>query len=51
MELRVPTAMTDQAQFNSVIQSYPAVCDPMDSSVLGLPVHHQLPELAQTRVH
>ena len=27
------------------------LCDPMDSSTPGLPVHHQLPELAQSRVH
>ena len=27
------------------------LCDPMDCSMLGLPVHHQLPELAQTHVH
>ena len=28
-----------------------SLCDPMDCSTPGLPVHHQLPELAQTRVH
>ena len=38
-------------QFSSVAQSYPALCDPMDCSTPGLPVHHQLPELAQTHVH
>ena len=27
------------------------LCDPMDCCTPGLPVHHQLPELAQTRVH
>ena len=32
-------------------QSCPALCDPMDCSTPGLPVHHQLPELAQTHVH
>ena len=32
-------------QFSSVIQSCPALCDPMDCSTPGLPVHHQLPEL------
>ena len=35
----------------SVAQSYPTLCDPMDCSTPGLPVHHQLPELAQTHVH
>ena len=28
-----------------------ALCDPMDCSTLGRPVHHQLPEFAQTHVH
>ena len=36
---------------NSVTQSYPALCDPMDFSTPGLPVYHQLPEFTQTRVH
>ena len=36
---------------SSVAQSCPTLCDPMDSSTPGLPVHHQLPELAQTHVH
>ena len=38
-------------QFSSVGQLCPALCDSMDYSTPGLPVHHQLPELAQTRVH
>ena len=38
-------------QFSSVAQSCPALCDPMDCSTPGYPVHHQLPELAQTHVH
>ena len=38
-------------QFSSVAQSCPTLCDPMDCSTPGLPVHHQLPELAQTHVH
>ena len=38
-------------QFSSVAQSYPTVCDPMDCSTPGFPVHHQLPELTQTHVH
>ena len=39
------------SQFGSVTQSCPVLCDPMDCSTPGLPVHHQLPELAQTHVH
>ena len=35
----------------SVAQSCPTLCDPMDCSMSGFPVHHQLPELAQTHVH
>ena len=38
-------------QFSSVAQSCPSLCDPMDCSTPGLPVHHQLLELAQTHVH
>ena len=38
-------------QFNSVTQSCPTLCNTMDCSTPGLPVHHQLPELAQTHVH
>ena len=38
-------------QFSSVVQSCPTLCDPMDCSMPGFPVHYQLPELAQTHVH
>ena len=38
-------------QFTSVTQSCPTLCDPMDCSTPGFPVHQQLPELAQTHVH
>ena len=38
-------------QFSSVTQSCPTLCDPMDCSTPGFPVHHQLQELAQTHVH
>ena len=37
--------------FSSVAQLYPTVCNPMDCSMPDFPVHHQLPELAQTHVH
>ena len=38
-------------QFSSVTQLCPNLCDPMDCSTPGLPVHHQLPESTQTCVH
>ena len=38
-------------QFSSATQSCPTLCDPMDCSTPGFPVHHQLLELAQTHVH
>ena len=36
---------------SSVTQSCPTLCDPMNCSTPGLPVHHQLPEFTQTHVH
>ena len=38
-------------QFSLVAQSCLTLCDPMDCSTSGLPVHHQLPEFTQTHVH
>ena len=38
-------------QFSSVAQSCPTLFDPMNHSMPGLPVHHQLPESTQTHVH
>ena len=38
-------------QFSSVAQSCPTLCNPMNHSTPGLPVHHQLPEFTQTHVH
>ena len=38
-------------QFSSVAQSCLTLCDPMNRSTPGLPVHHQLPEFTQTHVH
>ena len=38
-------------QFSSVAQLCPTLCDPMNCSTPGLPVHHQLPEFTQTHVH
>ena len=42
---------TYSVQFSSVAQSCPTLCDPMNRSTPSLPVHHQLPEFTQTRVH
>ena len=38
-------------QFSSVAQSCPTLCNPMDHSMPGLPVHHILPEFTQTHAH
>ena len=38
-------------QFSSVAQLCPTLCDPMNHSTPGLPVHHHLPEFTQTHVH
>ena len=38
-------------QFSSVAQSCLTLCDPMNHSMPGLPVHHQLPEFIQTHAH
>ena len=38
-------------QFSSVAQSCLTLCDPMNCSMPGLPVHHQLPEFIQTHAH
>ena len=38
-------------QFSSISHLCPTLCDPMNHSMPGLPVHHQLLEFTQTRVH
>ena len=38
-------------QFSSVTQLCPTLCDPINCSMPGLPVHHQHPELTQTHIH
>ena len=43
--------LDSKLSFGSVAQSCMTFCDPMDCSTPGFPVHHQLPELAQTHVH
>ena len=45
------TLRDGSTQFSSVAQSCPTLCDPMNRSMPGLPVHHQLPESTQTHVH
>ena len=44
-------AIISSVQFSSVAQSCPTLCDPMNRSTPGLPVHHQLPEFTETHVH
>ena len=38
-------------QLNSVAQSCPTLCNPMNHTTPGIPVYHQLPEFIQTHVH
>ena len=47
----LPMNIQDWFPFSSVTQSCPTLCDPMDRSTPGLPVHHQLPEFTQTNVY
>ena len=42
---------SDGHQFSSVTQSCLTLCNPMNRSMLGVPVHHQLPEFTQTHAH
>ena len=42
---------TQVIHFSSVVQSYLTLCDPMDCSTPGFPVHHQLPKPTQTNFH
>ena len=46
-----PTMPPLGIQFSSVTQSCPTLCDPMNHSTQGFPVHHLLPEFTQTHVH
>ena len=48
LTLLVPKSLP---QCSLVTQQYLTLCDPMDCSMPGFPVHHQLPELTQTHVH
>ena len=51
MKLWCIYTMAYSVQFGSVTQSCPTLCDPMNCSTPGLPVHHQLPEFNKTHVH
>ena len=42
---------TDSVQFSSVAKLCPTLCDPVNRSTPGLPVHHHLPEFTETHVH
>ena len=50
-KLYLTTLQFSSVQFSSVAQSCPTLCDPMNCSTPGLPVHHHLPEFTQTHVH
>ena len=49
--LPLPSPITKFSQFSSFTQSCQTLCDPMNPSMPGLPVHHQLSEFTQTHVH
>ena len=50
-ELHTISHVSHTHQFSSVAQSYLTLCDPMDYSRPGLPVHRQLPEFTEIHVH
>ena len=50
-ELKQMRTTSETSQFSSVPQSCPTLCDPMNFSMPGLPVHHHLLEFTQTHVH
>ena len=47
----IKSSLFSSVQFSSVAQSCPTLCNPMNRSTPGLPVHHQLPEFTQTHVY
>ena len=49
--LRRKVTTPSSVQFSSIAQSCPTLCDSMNHSMPGLPVHHQLPEFTQIHVH
>ena len=50
-ELRYMPTLIHLVQFSSVIQSCLTLCNPINCSMPGLPVHHYLPEFTQTHIH
>ena len=48
---RESESVSCSVQFSSVVQSCPTLCDPMNCSTPGFPVHHHLPEFTQIHVH
>ena len=50
-KLKYKLLMPISDQIRSVAQSCPTLCDSINRSTPGLPVHHQLPEFTQTHVH
>ena len=48
LQAQFPASSSTAQSVSSVAQSYPTLCDPMDCSTPGFPVHHQLPEPTQT---
>ena len=49
--LLMKVKVESSVQFSSVTQLCTTLCEPMNHSTPGLPVHHQLPEFTQTHVH
>ena len=48
---RKESDMTERTSVSSVTQLCPTLCEPMNRSTPGLPVHHQFPEFTQTHIH
>ena len=48
---RIDQILGHKSQLSPGAQSCPTLCDPINCSMPGLPVHHQLPEFTQTHVH
>ena len=51
MHSQTRTVQLDSVQLSSVTQSCLTLCDPMNRSTPGLPVHHHFPEFTQTHIH
>ena len=50
-DLHIISVQFSSVQFSSVAQSCPTLCDPINNSMPGVPVHHQLPKFTETHVH